>query len=327
LCELIGADAVAAGDMRPPGCRSAAPPVVAFVSDPCVHDPVACAAVERRWREHPLLARHLARPVREVIKVTDFLSDRQWRRRAVYRDGYRRMGLTYEMTVALAWAPEGTTCVALHRADRDFAERDRELLARVAPHARAAHERIAATAAGERVRALLERGLSDHGEQPVVVGHDDAIVAATPGAAELLATWFPATRRGRLPDAIAEWRAARRGAPRPGVFARHDGGRRLTLRLVAGETEDLLLVCEPPDAPPDPDALRRALPVTRRQAEVLTLLAAGRTNAQIAHDLAISAHTVGRHVEAIYRGLGVRTRAAATAAAFGAVARPDDRSA
>ena len=56
--------------------------------------------------------------------------------------------------------------------------------------------------------------------------------------------------------------------------------------------------------------------LTKRQAEVLKLVATGRTNRQIAMELFISEKTVARHVSNIFGKLGVETRAAATAFAF-----------
>jgi DNA-binding CsgD family transcriptional regulator/tetratricopeptide (TPR) repeat protein len=51
--------------------------------------------------------------------------------------------------------------------------------------------------------------------------------------------------------------------------------------------------------------------LTPRQVEVLRLVAAGKTNREIAADLLISAHTVSRHLDNIYGKLGVSSRAAA----------------
>ncbi|MEZ5156776.1 MAG: AAA family ATPase [Solirubrobacterales bacterium] len=56
------------------------------------------------------------------------------------------------------------------------------------------------------------------------------------------------------------------------------------------------------------------LGLTERQAEVARLLAAGRTNAEIAAELQISSSTVKRHAEDIYRRAGVQGRAALAAA-------------
>jgi DNA-binding CsgD family transcriptional regulator len=75
-----------------------------------------------------------------------------------------------------------------------------------------------------------------------------------------------------------------------------------------------------------PDATRVALlltgsttlpaGLTAREVEVLRAVASGKTNRDIAVELVISEHTVGRHLQNIYAKLGVSTRAAATAFAF-----------
>jgi len=75
--------------------------------------------------------------------------------------------------------------------------------------------------------------------------------------------------------------------------------------------------------PAGPRTATRAHPLglTRREQEVLDLIAAGRTNAQIAQQLFISAKTVDHHVSAVLAKLGVPDRnAAATHAARSKVA-------
>jgi DNA-binding SARP family transcriptional activator/DNA-binding CsgD family transcriptional regulator/tetratricopeptide (TPR) repeat protein len=65
--------------------------------------------------------------------------------------------------------------------------------------------------------------------------------------------------------------------------------------------------------PVGPRTATRANPLglTRREREILDLVGAGHTNAEIAAKLSISAKTVGHHVSAILAKLGVPTRAAA----------------
>jgi DNA-binding CsgD family transcriptional regulator len=56
--------------------------------------------------------------------------------------------------------------------------------------------------------------------------------------------------------------------------------------------------------------------LTERECEVLRQVAAGKTDRQIAAALVISEHTVGRHLQNIFRKIGVSSRAAATAYAY-----------
>ena len=56
--------------------------------------------------------------------------------------------------------------------------------------------------------------------------------------------------------------------------------------------------------------------LTRREVDVLRLLAAGRTNHEIAAALYLSVRTVERHVANIYGKIGAHGRASATAYAF-----------
>ena len=66
------------------------------------------------------------------------------------------------------------------------------------------------------------------------------------------------------------------------------------------------------EAPPRTDAHG----LSRREIEVLRLVAAGKGNREIAAALVISEHTVARHVQNIFAKLGLSSRAAATAFAF-----------
>ena len=67
-------------------------------------------------------------------------------------------------------------------------------------------------------------------------------------------------------------------------------------------------------AHPDGAAQRQAL--TTREAEVLCLIAGGRSNQQIAGELGITVNTVERHIANLYRKLQIRSRAQATAYAL-----------
>jgi DNA-binding NarL/FixJ family response regulator len=53
------------------------------------------------------------------------------------------------------------------------------------------------------------------------------------------------------------------------------------------------------------------LPLSKREREVLTLIASGATNREIAERLYLSPHTVKEHASSLYRKLGVKNRAEA----------------
>jgi DNA-binding CsgD family transcriptional regulator len=105
----------------------------------------------------------------------------------------------------------------------------------------------------------------------------------------------------------ADWYIARLQwlAGRPGDAARSAAAaQRLHRRWGAGGLGDPLA-----DLGRDP----AAAPLSRRESEVIALLASGRENAEMAAALGVSVHTVERHVANIFVKIGVRNRAEATA--------------
>ena len=102
-------------------------------------------------------------------------------------------------------------------------------------------------------------------------------------------------------------------ADRPHRPALGDDEAARTLEAEAGHsTRTRSPACSPPPAAaaaPSPRAWPAGL--TDREVEVLRLIARGRSNREVAERLFISPKTVGRHVENLYRKIGVSSRAAA----------------
>jgi DNA-binding CsgD family transcriptional regulator len=104
----------------------------------------------------------------------------------------------------------------------------------------------------------------------------------------------------------------------------------LALRAAGDEDEAVLELRAAIDAfdrlgaVPDRDAASALLPavdalpagLTSREAQVLRLVAAGKSNREIASELVISEHTVARHLQNMFAKLGVSSRSGATAFAF-----------
>ncbi|MGH7044369.1 MAG: response regulator transcription factor [Acetobacteraceae bacterium] len=66
-------------------------------------------------------------------------------------------------------------------------------------------------------------------------------------------------------------------------------------------------------SPPPPSGARPARPLTRRQQDVLSLLAQGRSTKDMARALDLGIGTIKAHLDGIYRTLGVHSRIAAVA--------------
>jgi DNA-binding NarL/FixJ family response regulator len=106
---------------------------------------------------------------------------------------------------------------------------------------------------------------------------------------------------------IAE--ACRRVEDRDGCAMETDAARRLFQQLGARSALERLVQ-------QSGGSRSSTAPLSEREAQVLRLIAAGKTNRTIAEELFISEKTVARHVSNIFDKLGVSSRSGATAWAF-----------
>ncbi|HSO54452.1 MAG TPA: LuxR C-terminal-related transcriptional regulator, partial [Actinomycetes bacterium] len=132
-----------------------------------------------------------------------------------------------------------------------------------------------------------------------------------------------ACARWREAGALLATRAPRAEVERA-LWAAHDVALRLGAAPLRRELELLArrgrVRLEPPAEPAHPaeaeaPSTARSLGLTRREAEVLALVAAGRTNRQVAEALFISVKTASIHVSHILAKLGVAGRVEAAAVA------------
>jgi ATP/maltotriose-dependent transcriptional regulator MalT len=177
---------------------------------------------------------------------------------------------------------------------------------------------------GRTASAELE-DIATEGEVPLL-----AAMAAHAAGAMLVAVGEPSAALPRLREAMEHWRELE--MPYEGARTRvqiglachalgdvdscaleHDAARAVFDELGARPEKERLDRLRSSRAS-EPSG--RPAGLTRRECEVLRLVAAGRTNRQIGADLVISEHTVARHVQNIFAKLGVSSRAAATAFAY-----------
>jgi DNA-binding CsgD family transcriptional regulator len=104
---------------------------------------------------------------------------------------------------------------------------------------------------------------------------------------------------------LPPWVAAARDAPDAETFAAAWArGRTMTGEEALATVQD--------EAPSELEAARGGGSLSRREVEVLRLVATGLTDAEVAGELILSWRTVHAHLRSMYRKLDVRTRAAAT---------------
>src|SRR5262249_35971211 len=85
---------------------------------------------------------------------------------------------------------------------------------------------------------------------------------------------------------------------------------RLVIRLLSGDGESCLVLERLRTAIP-PAALESRFGLTAREAEILAWVAQGKSNAAVAGIVSAEPRTVEKHLERIYRKLGVDSRFAA----------------
>ena len=167
---------------------------------------------------------------------------------------------------------------------------------------------------------LLCRAVESAGLGFVAFGRDGHIALATHAARRWLQAYFGwKISSRRLPPALEAWKD-RDGGDRqksPGVrapFRADQGGRTLFVRLLAEGGEQILVLRE--SERPSGARMLAAHLLTPREAEVLSWVADGKTNPEIAQILGVARRTVHHHLEHIYAKLGVGTRTAATVRAL-----------
>ncbi|MEO7198406.1 MAG: LuxR C-terminal-related transcriptional regulator, partial [Solirubrobacterales bacterium] len=153
------------------------------------------------------------------------------------------------------------------------------------------------------------------GEQLIVLDGDERVTALVGDPAAVLGELGTSLAPGELlPAELAQLISNRADRARGRYAAQfhssvETGGQRVSVRSFVGEFPDanriLEIKLEQEALGPD---LAAELQITPREAEVANLLARGLSDPLIAECLAISPHTVKRHVEQIYAKLGVGSR-------------------
>jgi DNA-binding NarL/FixJ family response regulator len=184
--------------------------------------------------------------------------------------------------------------------------------------------RIRVHLANARLTQSARAALDVSGRYLLAVNRQGTIMWATPRAQKLLADSLAAGSGDELvlPDALRQWLEGvqkAKGGSKALATASFPDNARLKLHYLgsAGPNEFLLRLAK--EASSDISAeLSSEFGLTTREGEVLSWLAKGKTNRDIAQILGLSPRTVDKHLEQIYAKLGVENRTAAAAIAANA---------
>ncbi len=180
-----------------------------------------------------------------------------------------------------------------------------EVLARVATHIRSA-----------RMMSQARHAIDAVSHAAISLSADGTPLWQTRQAAEWMDKYFPGAQAASssLPVAVASWitQALALTDPEPLVIHQKDDSLHLTL---SRRRRELLLLLEEKHEQVLPSLDQYQL--TPRELEVLSWIAKGKTNRDIAEILGMSPRTVNKHLEHIFVKLGVETRAAAASLVAG----------
>jgi DNA-binding CsgD family transcriptional regulator len=279
------------------------------------------AVFARHMHQHPLFKSY-RRGDGSAVKISDFLSRAQFRRLPLYDEFFKPLGVEHQIAKGLPGRPGVVTGLALFRRGRDFGERERTVLNLVGPHLNGAYRNARLMTEMREELNLLRRGVDEMDRGLVVIDAAGRVRLMTTRARQWVTEYFGRSPAAGLPDDLQRWivddETVLNGEGTPVTlrtpFMIERPGRRLSVRSVLDGNRRLLLL-EEQRTSPDTQALER-LGLSRRQAEVLNWVTAGKTNAEIGTILGTSDRTVDKHLEHILRRLGVETRTAAAALAL-----------
>jgi DNA-binding CsgD family transcriptional regulator len=271
-------------------------------------------AFARALAGHPVIAHISKTNDGRPRAISDFWSIDQFHASTLYQELYRRLSTEDQLSFTVP-TPDVLIGVAINRDRVGFSGRDRTIANLLRPHILQAYRNALANEEIGRLMSIVDDLSSDRDAGLVVLSSTGTADEPTPAAAALLSRWFPDQTVAGLPQQVGDWlhRLDEEAARRPTwplVF--EEGGRRLVVRrlqAIRPNDRDVLHVSEHQAGHTGQDLTRLGL--SRRQAEVVRLAAAGRSNAEIARDLGLSVRTVEGHMGEALERLGVRSRTAA----------------
>lgn len=266
--------------------------------------------------EHPYFS---VTPGDLCVALSDLMEKERFKGLTIYNEYYRHLQIDSQIAVTIPSASAGDKKLfCLSRWRRDFTERDRAMLTLLRPHIINALRIVRELGLYRNEALLLEKVVETDGRGVVVFGPDGRIEHLTPFASELLSRHTGVIHRAGdlLPEVVLVW--IQREIASPVLYPERrslsieNGGNRFQARLVRDVEARGYMLLLTEDKVESPLSYR-SLGLTERESETLHYVAKGKTNLDIAYILRVGERTIEKHLENVYKKLGVETRTAAVA--------------
>jgi DNA-binding NarL/FixJ family response regulator len=209
----------------------------------------------------------------------------------------------------------GHLSIGFHRSSRSFTERDLSILTILLPHLKVAYRNSQQYTKFQR--QLQQQSQAFDRLKAIVLTVSGDVRLMSVAAGNLLDRYFDREwiNTNLLPDTLNNWvkQQLKLQQADPIVFIQpwqiEKNGRKLKIDLLCDFTaEQHLLICSEQSADFSPIPHFESIGLSKREAAVLALVAAGKTNPQIAEQLTISIKTVKKHLEHIFSKLNATSR-------------------
>jgi DNA-binding CsgD family transcriptional regulator len=285
------------------------------------------AVPRRHWEEHPI-TQHMPQTFYGAYKISDFISQKELHRlEGLYQQFMRVREWEDMMSIFLPPAsPQNWDelfqddavmgGMTLNRRSCNFTERDRLLLNLLRPHLFQAYENDRRLARLQQNLTRLHQDLDCLGL--IILNVAGQIELITSPAIEYLQTYFPNSVNLRyLPDLLWAWvkyQISAKTQSRLPLRIESDGKQLAITLVLAPDKDRYLLLLEEQTLSLLP--LLSLLGLSQRETEVLFWVIRGEDNQAIADRLSVHIATVRKHLESIFRKLGVQSRTEAIAQAL-----------
>jgi DNA-binding CsgD family transcriptional regulator len=285
--------------------------------------------VRSNWREHPIV-QNMPLTLTGAYKISDFMTAQQFHHlEGLYQQYLGMVGCEDQMVMFLPmitpqnWneylqADSSVAGIALNRSQCDFTERDRLLLNLLRPHLFQAYCNAQYYQQVQEHLTQLQQSLNHIGL--IILDASGQIEWITPPASQYLQTYFnQVLELSQLPDSLWAWIKHQISStqlleqPTPCLPLRiEQDDKQLVIRFVVKSLQRRYFLLLAEDTVSILPCLE-LLGLSARETEVLLWVMRGEANQAIAKHLDVHLSTVRKHLESIYRKLGVQSRTEAIA--------------